>query len=107
MIIHSSECGFMSPPGSPAKSKRRPRGHVVRAPAAPGFAARLASPSRPEGQGSARPRVREVVREGARGAYRNAILEAAERVFARSGFYTTRMADIAREAGVGVGTLYN
>jgi TetR/AcrR family fatty acid metabolism transcriptional regulator len=28
-------------------------------------------------------------------------------VFARSGFYVTRMADIAREAGVGVGTLYN
>jgi TetR/AcrR family fatty acid metabolism transcriptional regulator len=28
-------------------------------------------------------------------------------VFARSGFYETRMAEIAREAGVGVGTLYN
>lgn len=34
-------------------------------------------------------------------------MQAAERVFTRAGFYTTRMADIAREAGVGVGTLYN
>jgi AcrR family transcriptional regulator len=51
--------------------------------------------------------VRESLREEARGTYREAILQAAERVFTRAGFYTTRMADIAREAGVGVGTLYN
>jgi AcrR family transcriptional regulator len=51
--------------------------------------------------------VRESLREEARGTYREAILAAAERVFTRAGFYTTRMADIAREAGVGVGTLYN
>jgi TetR/AcrR family fatty acid metabolism transcriptional regulator len=51
--------------------------------------------------------VRESIREGARGAYREAILAAAERVFARAGFYETRMADVAKEAGVGVGTLYN
>lgn len=54
----------------------------------------------------ARP-VRESAREGARGAFRDAIVSAAERVFARSGFYETKMAEIAREAGVGVGTLYN
>ncbi|HEX3596207.1 MAG TPA: TetR/AcrR family transcriptional regulator [Polyangiaceae bacterium] len=52
-------------------------------------------------------RPRESAREEARGAYREAILAAAERVFAKSGFYATRMADIAREAGVAVGTLYN
>src|SRR5262245_55007662 len=51
--------------------------------------------------------VREAAREGARGAFRDAIVSAAERVFARSGFYATKMAEIAREAGVGVGTLYN
>jgi TetR/AcrR family fatty acid metabolism transcriptional regulator len=51
--------------------------------------------------------VRESAREGARGAFRDAIVTAAERVFARSGFYETKMAEIAREAGVGVGTLYN
>lgn len=51
--------------------------------------------------------VRESAREGARGAFRDAIVAAAERVFARSGFYESKMADIAREAGVGVGTLYN
>lgn len=51
--------------------------------------------------------VRESLREEARCAFRDAILSAAERVFVRAGFYETRMADIAREAGVGVGTLYN
>jgi AcrR family transcriptional regulator len=51
--------------------------------------------------------VREAIREEARGTYRDAIVQAAERVFSRSGFYVTRMADIAKEAGVGVGTLYN
>ena len=52
-------------------------------------------------------RRRESAKEEARGAYREAILAAAERVFAKSGFYATRMADIAKEAGVAVGTLYN
>ncbi|HEX4337669.1 MAG TPA: TetR/AcrR family transcriptional regulator [Polyangiaceae bacterium] len=46
-------------------------------------------------------------REEARGAYREAILAAAERVFVTSGFYAARMADIAKEARVAVGTLYN
>jgi TetR/AcrR family fatty acid metabolism transcriptional regulator len=52
-------------------------------------------------------RARDSAREEARGAYREAILAAAERVFRKSGFYATRMTDIAREAGVAVGTLYN
>jgi len=51
--------------------------------------------------------VRESVRREARGAFRDAILAAAERVFTRGGFYAARMADVADEAGVGVGTLYN
>lgn len=51
--------------------------------------------------------MRQSAREGARGAFRDAIVSAAERVFARSGFYATKMTQIAREAGVGVGTLYN
>src|SRR5882672_2167201 len=53
------------------------------------------------------PRAKESARKEARGAYREAILAAAERVFSKSGFYATRMADIAKEAGVAVGTLYN
>ena len=39
--------------------------------------------------------------------YRDAILEAAERVFARCGFAGTRMAEVAAEAGLATGTLYN
>jgi AcrR family transcriptional regulator len=35
------------------------------------------------------------------------VREAAERVFARTGFQAAKMADIAKAAGVAVGTLYN
>jgi len=45
--------------------------------------------------------------EAARTAFRDEVRLAAERVFATKGFSTTKMADIASEAGVGVGTLYN
>lgn len=45
--------------------------------------------------------------EAARLAFRDEVRLAAERVFAIKGFSTTKMADIAGEAGVGVGTLYN
>lgn len=45
--------------------------------------------------------------EAARTAFRDEVRLAAERVFAIKGFSTTKMADIAGEAGVGVGTLYN
>jgi AcrR family transcriptional regulator len=45
--------------------------------------------------------------EAARIAFRDEVRLAAERVFATKGFSTTKMADIAAEAGVGVGTLYN
>jgi AcrR family transcriptional regulator len=46
-------------------------------------------------------------RESARQAFRAELRDAAERVFVRAGFQATKMADIAREAGVAVGTLYN
>ena len=45
--------------------------------------------------------------EAARTAFRDEVRLAAERVFTAKGFSATKMADIAAEAGVGVGTLYN
>ncbi len=48
-----------------------------------------------------------MVREETRAAYREAILVAAERVFGRLGFHEAKMTDIAAEAGVAAGTLYN
>lgn len=56
---------------------------------------------------AAPPDSRRAIRSKIRQAYREAILAAAERVFTRSGFRATRMADIAGEAEVAVGTLYN
>lgn len=47
------------------------------------------------------------LRERARDLYREAILEAAEQVFADRGFAGTRMADVAKAAGIATGTLYN
>ena len=40
-------------------------------------------------------------------AFRATLRDAAEQVFVRSGFHATKMADIAKAAGVAVGTLYN
>lgn len=40
------------------------------------------------------------------GDKRNAILEAATRVFARRGFFNAQVADVAREAGIAAGTVY-
>lgn len=51
--------------------------------------------------------VREQVREQSRAAYREAILVAAEKVFVERGFAGTRMSDVAAEAGLATGTLYN
>jgi AcrR family transcriptional regulator len=48
-----------------------------------------------------RPRAR------ARSLFRDAILDAAEEEFASAGFHAARVQDIARRAGVAVGTLYN
>ena len=57
--------------------------------------------------GQDKPSVRDAVREESRAAYREAILAAAERAFGRLGFHDAKMADIAAEAGVAAGTLYN
>jgi AcrR family transcriptional regulator len=53
------------------------------------------------------PQVRDQVREQNRVAYREAILAAAERVFSERGFVGVRMSDVAAEAGLATGTLYN
>src|SRR5262245_48188852 len=54
-----------------------------------------------------RQRKRRAIKESTVGVYRDAILSAAERVFGRSDFASAKMADIAREAGLAAGTLYN
>lgn len=54
-----------------------------------------------------RKQTRRSVREQSKAAFRTAILEAAEQVFTREGFSAAKMADIAAEAGVAAGTLYN
>jgi AcrR family transcriptional regulator len=51
--------------------------------------------------------VRERLREQQRATYREAILSAAERIFASCGFHGVRMSDVAAEAGMATGTLYN
>ncbi len=58
---------------------------------------------------SLRPRaaLREAVQQHTRAAYQDAILKAAEKVFARMGYFDAKMADIAQQTGVSVGTLYN
>jgi AcrR family transcriptional regulator len=59
----------------------------------------------PGAAASLHPRI--AVRANAQEVYRDSIRAAAERVFAARGFATTKMTDIAREAGMSVGTLYN
>jgi AcrR family transcriptional regulator len=59
--------------------------------------------ARKRGGGRAAPQLREQARE----LYRDAILSAAELVFTRCGFAGTRMAEVAAEAGLATGTLYN
>jgi TetR/AcrR family transcriptional regulator len=50
--------------------------------------------------------LRERVKEERRAIYRQAVAEAAERVFAEKGAEGTRMQEIATEAGIALGTLY-
>ena len=50
---------------------------------------------------------RQSVREASRAAYRQAIMDAAVQIFGRTGFRAAKIADIATEAGVATGTLYN
>lgn len=50
---------------------------------------------------------RRSVREESRAVYRQAIMDAAIQIFGRTGFRDTKIADIASEARVATGTLYN
>jgi AcrR family transcriptional regulator len=50
--------------------------------------------------------VSQTVKGLTRTAYMDAILDAAERLFSEHGFHEAKMADLAAEAGVAVGTLY-
>lgn len=61
--------------------------------------------SDPNSRSSRRPA--EIARDQARDVVRDAIVDAAERVFARAGFAEAKVTDIAREAGIATGTLYN
>ena len=54
-----------------------------------------------------RARKKTAIRGNVARVYRDAILESAERVFGRVGFFDAKMAEIAREAGLAAGTLYN
>jgi AcrR family transcriptional regulator len=53
------------------------------------------------------PALRQAVQDSNRAAYRDAILDAAASVFLHNGLHGARVADIARGAGVSVGTVYN
>src|SRR5262249_35227131 len=53
------------------------------------------------------PRAEASPRDEARSLFRNAILEAAEAVFAARGFHGARIQDVAARARIAVGTVYN
>jgi AcrR family transcriptional regulator len=53
------------------------------------------------------PALRRALRRHTHAAYREAIMEAAAELFGKVGFSDARMSDIAAQAGVSVGTLYN
>ena len=50
--------------------------------------------------------LKESLRQARHDLYRDAVLEAAERVFADAGYESAKMQQIAREAGISLGTLY-
>src|SRR5690242_17123946 len=53
------------------------------------------------------PAVESCPRDEARSLFRNAILDAAEAVFAARGFHGARIQDVAARARIAVGTVYN
>lgn len=61
----------------------------------------------PASSKKAAPALRKALRRHTHAAYREAILEAAAELFGQVGFPDARMSDIAAQAGVSVGTLYN
>ena len=52
-------------------------------------------------------KVKKSPQTAARDAFRDGVRQAAERAFVAKGFKSLKMLDIAAEAGVGVGTIYN
>lgn len=57
--------------------------------------------------GAAKGRGKATLKAQARQLYRDRIIDAAEEVFVRRGLAGTRMSDVAAEAGLATGTLYN
>src|SRR5215471_6042730 len=51
--------------------------------------------------------IKDALQEQLIAARRNQILDAATKVFAKKGFHSTTIKDIAREAGIADGTIYN
>ncbi len=51
--------------------------------------------------------LRQAVQDTSRAAYRDAILDAAGRIFQHDGLHGARVAEIAKVAGISVGTVYN
>jgi AcrR family transcriptional regulator len=88
-----------------SRSAAAAQGSSVRstAPALRGGAAGKGSAPALRGGAASAPRLRERLKQ----ATRDAILDAAEAVFARDGVPGARMEDVAAAAGVAVGTLYN
>ena len=68
---------------------------------------RNARPARPELRSQMQKTTRKTMRETMREAVRLAILDAAEELIARQGLHTAALVQIAKRAGVAVGTLYN
>lgn len=101
----------------PAKGgAKRPAKPAAARPAIPPAKARAKRPAEPAAERLVSPEaeaapaamdVRERLREQQRATYREAILAAAERIFATRGFNGVRMSDVAAEAGMATGTLYN
>ena len=88
------------PASRPPARGLTPTAAALRPPAAPRTPARQVT-SDPRG-----PVEGERPRPAARGDKRDRILRAATRVFARRGFFSAQVADVAREAGVAAGTVY-
>jgi AcrR family transcriptional regulator len=66
----------------------------------------MPTPTRPATGRPRKPPLRHRTEEERKSAYRRAINEAAERVFAEKGADRSRMQEIAAEAGISLGTLY-
>jgi AcrR family transcriptional regulator len=69
-------------------------------------AIRRAPASKPVRTARGRPRQPPALREARDALYREHVLEVAEGIFAEQGFASTRMQDIAKAAGISLGTLY-